>query len=103
MLLRILMMGFAPGVALGAAFLVVQSAIPAVFTQDPGVIAAVTHIVPLLALAMVRVLLAVCLCWAWSRREDHGSRTMQRAPLIPQEPQGDASKQKSCCHLHNAS
>lgn len=47
-------MGFAPGVALGAAFLVAQSAIPAVFTQDPGVISAVTHIVPLLALAMVR-------------------------------------------------
>ena len=53
MLLRILLMGFAPGVALGAAFLVAQSTIPAVFTQDPGVISAVTHIVPLLALAMV--------------------------------------------------
>ena len=53
-LLRILLMGFAPGVALGAAFLVAQSTIPAVFTQDPGVISAVTHVVPLLALAMVR-------------------------------------------------
>lgn len=53
-LLRILLMGFAPGVVLGAVFLVAQSAIPAVFTQDPGVISAVTHIVPLLALAMVR-------------------------------------------------
>ena len=52
-LLRILLMGFAPGVVLGAVFLVAQSAIPAVFTQDPGVISAVTHIVPLLALAMV--------------------------------------------------
>ena len=55
-LLRILLMGFAPGVVLGAVFLVAQSAIPAVFTQDPGVISAVTHIVPLLALAMVRAL-----------------------------------------------
>lgn len=74
-LLRILLMGFAPGVVLGAVFLVAQSAIPAVFTQDPGVISAVTHIVPLLALAMVRVLcmmdrltmpvLHVCVCtWA---------------------------------------
>ena len=58
-LLRIMLMGFAPGVVLGAVFLVAQSAIPAVFTQDPGVISAVTHIVPLLALAMVRALCMV--------------------------------------------
>jgi Na+-driven multidrug efflux pump len=60
-LLRILLMGFAPGVVLGAVFLVAQSAIPAVFTQDPGVISAVTHIVPLLALAMVCTLCMVAL------------------------------------------
>ena len=53
-LMRILVMGFAPGVVLGLAFLVAQSAIPAVFTSDPGVISAVTRVVPLLALAMVR-------------------------------------------------
>jgi putative MATE family efflux protein len=60
-LLRILLMGFAPGVVLGAMFLVAQSAIPAVFTQDPGVISAVTHIVPLLALAMPLIPMATVL------------------------------------------
>jgi len=53
-LMRILVLGFIPGLVLGAAFLVAQSAIPSVFTGDPGVISAVTHIVPLLAIAMVR-------------------------------------------------
>lgn len=52
--MRILVLGFIPGLVLGAAFLVAQSAIPSVFTGDPGVISAVTHIVPLLAIAMVR-------------------------------------------------
>lgn len=60
-LMRILFMGFAPGALLGLIFLVAQSAIPGVFTQDPAVISAVTNVVPLLAAAMPLIPVATIL------------------------------------------
>ena len=53
-LVRILCMGLLPGCLLGAAFLFAQTLLPAAFTTDPTVIAAVARVVPVLAFCMVR-------------------------------------------------
>lgn len=60
-LARILLFGCAPGVLLGIVFLIAQSAIPGVFTQDPAVISAVTKVIPLLAVAMPLIPVATIL------------------------------------------
>ena len=52
-LVRILLMGLLPGSLLGGAFMLAQSLLPAAFTTDPTVIAAVAHVVPVLAICMV--------------------------------------------------
>ena len=53
-LLRILLMGLVPGCLLGCAFMFGQTLLPAAFTADPTVIASVTHVIPVLAVCMVR-------------------------------------------------
>ena len=53
-LLRILLMGLLPGCLLGCAFMFAQTLLPAAFTTDPTVIASVAHVIPVLAVCMVR-------------------------------------------------
>ena len=52
-LARILLFGIVPGGVLAALFMTGQTVLPAAFTTDAAVIAAVAHVVPLLALCMV--------------------------------------------------
>lgn len=53
-LARILLFGIVPGGVLSALFMAGQTLLPAAFTTDAAVIAAVAHVVPLLAICMVR-------------------------------------------------
>jgi Na+/phosphate symporter len=52
-LARILLFGIVPGGVLAALFMAGQTVLPAAFTTDAAVIAAVAHVVPLLAICMV--------------------------------------------------
>ncbi len=51
---RILLFGIVPGGVLAALFMAGQTLLPAAFTTDAAVIAAVANVVPLLAICMVR-------------------------------------------------
>ena len=53
-LARILLFGVVPGGVLAALFMAGQTLLPAAFTTDAAVIAAVANVVPLLAICMVR-------------------------------------------------
>lgn len=58
MLLRILQIGAAVGVTVGAVAFAAKSAVPAVFTQDAQVSAQVQRVLPMIALWMVSLLCA---------------------------------------------
>ena len=68
-LARILLFGIVPGGVLAALFMAGQTVLPAAFTTDPTVIGAVAHVVPLLALCMVR---AATPCRHWELQDAVG-------------------------------